>query len=29
MLVYLIDAFTTRRFEGNRAGVVFDADELT
>lgn len=29
METYLVDAFTTRRFEGNRAGVVFNADELT
>lgn len=29
MEAYLVDAFTTRRFEGNRAGVVFDAENLT
>jgi len=29
MQVYLVDAFTTKRFEGNRAGVVLDADRLS
>ncbi|MBX9725506.1 MAG: PhzF family phenazine biosynthesis protein [Candidatus Obscuribacterales bacterium] len=29
MLAYLVDAFTSTRFEGNRAGVVFDADQLS
>lgn len=29
MIAYLVDAFTDRKFAGNRAGVVFDADELT
>jgi trans-2,3-dihydro-3-hydroxyanthranilate isomerase len=29
MFAYLIDAFTDKRFEGNPAGVVLDADSLT
>ena len=29
MKAYLVDAFTTKRFEGNRAGVVVDADHLS
>lgn len=29
MIAYLVDAFTQNRFEGNRAGVVFDADSLS
>lgn len=29
MIAYLVDAFTQNRFEGNRAGVVFDADALS
>lgn len=29
MLAYLVDAFTHERFKGNRAGVVFDADQLS
>lgn len=29
MQVYLVDAFTNRRFEGNRAGVVLDASGLS
>jgi trans-2,3-dihydro-3-hydroxyanthranilate isomerase len=29
MLAYLVDAFTTNRFEGNPAGVILDADYLS
>jgi PhzF family phenazine biosynthesis protein len=29
MIAYLVDAFTTKRFEGNPAGVVLDADDLS
>jgi PhzF family phenazine biosynthesis protein len=29
MKIYLVDAFTSNRFEGNRAGVVFDVGSLT
>lgn len=29
MQIYLVDAFTTKRFEGNPAGVVIDADALS
>ncbi|MBX9949988.1 MAG: PhzF family phenazine biosynthesis isomerase [Candidatus Obscuribacterales bacterium] len=29
MKAYMVDAFTTNRFEGNRAGVVLEADQLS
>lgn len=29
MEIYLVDSFTTKRFEGNPAGVVLNADELS
>lgn len=29
MYAYLVDSFTDKRFEGNPAGVVLDADRLT
>jgi trans-2,3-dihydro-3-hydroxyanthranilate isomerase len=28
MKAYIVDAFTSRKFEGNRAGVILDADSL-